>query len=80
MAPKDRTPFKKGVSRIYKNLEIKCQPVAINSGYIWPKIGSLNSNRILTVSILDAVEPGMEEGEFLNILQKKIYKELDILN
>ena len=80
MPPEDRTPFKKGVSRIYKNLEIKCQPVAINSGNVWPKIGHLNSNKILTISILDVIEPGIEEGEFLNILQNKIYEELDILN
>ena len=80
MTPEDRTPFKKGVSRIYKNLEIKCQPVAINSGYVWPKIGNLSSNKILTISILDAIEPGIEEGEFLNILQNKIYKELDTLD
>ena len=80
MAAEDRTPFKKGVSRIYKNLEIKCQPVAINSGNVWPKIGYLSSNKILTISILDAIEPGIEEGEFLNILQNKIYKELDTLD
>ena len=80
MSPEDRTPFKKGVARIYKNLEIKCQPVAINSGSVWPKIGYLSSNKILTISILDSIEPGLEEGEFLNILQKKIYEELDILN
>ncbi len=72
--------LKKGVSRIYKNLEIKCQPVAINSGNVWPKIGYLSSNKILTISILDAIDPGLEEGEFLNILQKRIYEELDILN
>ena len=80
MTPEDRTPFKKGVSRIYKNLEIKCQPVAINSGNVWPKIGHLSSNKILTISILESIEPGIEEVEFLNILQNKIYEELDILN
>jgi len=80
MAPEDRAPFKKGVSRIYKNLKIKCQPVAINSGNVWPKIGRLNSNKILTISVLDAIDPGIEEGKFLSILQNKIYDELDILN
>ena len=35
----DRSQFKKGVSRIYDELKIKCQPVAINSGYTWPKKG-----------------------------------------
>ena len=77
MTVEDRTPFKKGVSRIYEDLQIKCQPVAINSGSIWPKSGKLKSNGILVVSILKEIEPGIESKEFLNILQNNIYQELD---
>ena len=77
MTVEDRTPFKKGVSRIYEDLQIKCQPVAINSGNIWPKSGKLKPNRILVVSILKEIEPGMERKDFLNILQNNIYHELD---
>ena len=77
MTFEDRTPFKKGVSRIYEDLQIKCQPVAINSGNIWPKSGKLKPNGILVVSILKEIEPGMERKDFLNILQNNIYQELD---
>ena len=35
--PDDRIPFKKGVGKIYKELNIKCQPLAINSGRVWQK-------------------------------------------
>ena len=80
VAPDDRTPFKKGVSRIYEDLQIKCQPVAINSGIVWPKRGKLNSNKTITVSILNAIEPGMNGKEFRNILQNRIYQELNKLN
>ena len=69
MAVEDRTPFKKGVSRIYEDLQIKCQPIAINSGNIWPKSGKLKPNGILVVSILKEIEPGMERKYFLNILK-----------
>ena len=48
MSPDDRSPFKKGVSRIYDDLKIKCQPVAINSGKIWPKEGILHPNKTIT--------------------------------
>ena len=34
--------FKKGVGRIYEELKISCQPIAINSGYVWPKKGKKN--------------------------------------
>jgi len=73
----DKSPFKKGVKRIYEELNIPCQPVALNSGSVWPKNGKLKSNRTLTISILDPIRSGMNPDEFLNLLQKKIYEEID---
>ena len=78
--PENREPFKKGASRIYHELKIKCQPVAVNSGYVWPKKGSLKSNLTLTISILKPIEAGMDKEIFLETLQKNIYSELDKLN
>ena len=76
----DRLPFKKGVGRIYENLNIKCQPVAINSGSVWPKSGQLNANKTITVSILKEIDPGMNTKEFLDYLEKNIYMELDLIS
>ena len=73
----DRSPFKKGVKRIYEELNIFCQPVALNSGSVWPKNGKLKSNKTLTISILDPISPGMNPDEFLNLIQKNIYEEID---
>ena len=73
----DRSSFKKGVKRIYEELNIFCQPIALNSGSVWPKNGNLKSNKTLTVSILDPISPGMNPDEFLNLLQKNIYEEID---
>ena len=78
--PNERPPFKKGASRIYENLKIVCQPVAINSGHVWPKKGSKNTNKTITISILNHIEAGMPKDEFLKILENNIYSELDILN
>ncbi len=78
--PEERPPFKKGASRIYEKLNIYCQPVAINSGYVWPKKGVKSSNKIITVSILKPIEPGLQKEEFLKILEKKIYNELDLIS
>jgi len=73
----DRSPFKKGVKRIYEELNIFCQPVALNSGCVWPKNGKLKPNKTLTVSILDPIRPGTNPDEFINTLQKNIYEEID---
>ncbi len=78
--PTERPQFKKGVGRIYKELNIFCQPVAINSGFVWPKKGRKNSNREIVVSILKPINPGLEKEEFLKTLEKNIYTELDQIN
>ena len=78
--PDARTPFKKGASRIYEELKITCQPVAINSGFVWPKKGSKNSHRTITVSILKPISSGLAKEEFIKDLENNIYKELDLLN
>jgi len=78
--PEERIPFKKGVGRVYQELGIKCQPVAINSGNVWPKSGKLQSNKLITVSILEGINPGMKSDEFTEIIEKKIYSELDLIS
>jgi 1-acyl-sn-glycerol-3-phosphate acyltransferase len=78
--PDERTPFKKGASRIYEELKITCQPVAINSGFVWPKKGSKMSHRTITVSILKPISSGLAKEEFIKDLESNIYKELDLLN
>ena len=80
LAPQDRTPFKKGASRIYEELKISCQPIAINSGYTWPKKGLKKIGTTLTISILKPIETGLDKAIFLKKLQDDIYSELDILN
>ena len=80
LPPHERIPFKNGVAKIYEKLNIKCQPVAINSGNIWPKKGLKKSNLTLTISILKPIESGINKEEFLKILEKNIYSELDNLN
>ena len=80
LPPEDRTPFKKGSSRIYEELKISCQPIAINSGNTWPKKGSKKINTVLTISILKSIDPGLKKEIFLKKLENAIYSELDILN
>ena len=78
--PNERVPFKKGVGRIYSELNIQCQPIAINSGTVWPKKGNLMIDKTITISILKAIEPGLDPKEFINLIEKKIYSELDNIN
>jgi len=78
--PDQRPSFKKGASRIYEELKINCQPVAINSGYVWPKKGLKTSNKTITISILKPIEKGLPKEKFMQLLEKKIYDELNLIN
>ena len=77
--PDDRPSFKKGATRIYQELNIACQPVAINSGYVWPKKGLKKSHKTITISILTPINSGKNKEDFLQILESNIYNELNLL-
>ena len=78
--PEERPNFKKGASRIYEELNIICQPIAINSGYVWPKKGPKKQNKTITISILEPIPAGLQKDEFIKMLEKNIYSELNFLN
>jgi len=78
--PDERPPFKKGASRIYEELKINCQPVAINSGHVWPKKGLKQSHKTITISILKPILSGHSKEEFIKLLENNIYSELNLLN
>ena len=78
--PNERPPFKKGASKIYEELKIFCQPVAINSGLVWPKKGKKISNKEITISILKPINPGLSKNDFIKTLEENIYSELDFIN
>ena len=78
--PNERPTFKKGASRIYEKLNIACQPVAINSGHVWPKLGKKKSGKTITISILPLIEEGIAKEIFLQDLEEKIYSELTLIS
>ena len=78
--PDERPPFKKGVGRIYEELKISCQPVVVNSGFVWPKYGPKKTNKKITISILPSLDYNLDKNIFLKNLEEKIYLELDRIN
>ena len=78
--PNERPTFKKGASRIYEKLNIACQPVAINSGHVWPKLGKKKSGKTITISIMPLIEEGIAKEIFLQDLEEKIYSELTLIS
>ncbi len=73
----ERVPFKKGVARIYEALNISCVPVALNSGKVWPKSEIIKYPGKIIVSFLEPIKPGLSRDKFIQILEKKIYDEIE---
>ena len=74
--PDEYQPFKKGAGRIYEELKISCQPIAINSGNVWPKKGIKHTNKKIVISILPQLKYGLEKDKFIKNLEEIIYSEL----
>jgi len=73
----DRSPFKKGIGRIYESLNLPCIPVALNSGKIWPKNSFMKHGGNIHVSFLNPIMPGKNKNEFVKEIEDKIYSEIE---
>ena len=76
----EKTPFKKGVGRIYQSLNLPCVPVALNTGKIWPKNSFMKYAGDIHISFLSPLMPGTNKDEFIKILEQKIYLEIEKFN
>ena len=73
----DRSPFKKGVGRIYDTLKLPCIPVSLNSGKVWPKNSFIKYPGDIHVSFLEPIRPGLEKTIFIKTLEREIYSEIE---
>ena len=69
-APPD---YKPGVAGLYTHLNIPCVPVALNSGYFWPRrtLRHRGGGRIV-LECLDPIAPGLSRKDFMQTLEDRI--------
>ncbi|MDC0433375.1 1-acyl-sn-glycerol-3-phosphate acyltransferase [Pelagibacteraceae bacterium] len=72
----EQPPFKKGVGRIYKALNLPCIPVALNTGKVWPKNSFLKYPGDIHISFLEPIMTGKNNEEFVKDIENKIYAEI----
>ncbi len=72
----EQPPFKKGVGRIYKALNLPCIPVALNTGQVWPKNSFMKFSGDIHISFLEPIMPGKDSDEFTKEIESKIYSEI----
>jgi len=69
------TPYSPGIALIYENCKVPVIPVALNTGYVWPKNSFMRYPGTVTLRILPPIEPGLPKREFLKTLQEQIETE-----
>ncbi len=72
----EQPPFKKGIGRIYKTLNLPCIPVALNTGKVWPKRSFMKYPGDIHISFLEPIMPGKDSEEFIKDVENKIYTEI----
>jgi len=72
----EQPPFKKGVGRIYKALDLPCIPVALNTGKVWPKNSFMKYPGDIHISFLEPILSGKDSEEFTKDIENRIYTEI----
>lgn len=71
-APGAEPAYKYGVAQLYRQLDLPCVPVALNSGLFWPRRGFIRRPGRIIVEFLAPIPPGMERDAFFQLLQERI--------
>ncbi len=64
--------YKTGIVLLYTSLKVPCVPVALNSGYFWPRRSWRRKPGTVVVEILDPIPPGLPKAAFLSRLEAAI--------
>ncbi|NIJ41431.1 1-acyl-sn-glycerol-3-phosphate acyltransferase [Parvibaculum indicum] len=72
MAPDAAPDYKPGVAALYRQLDVPCVPVAVNSGIYWARRGFAKRPGTIVIEFLDPIPPGLDRKAFMAELEKRI--------
>lgn len=72
MAPDAAPDYKPGVAALYRQLDVPCVPVAVNSGMYWARRGFAKRPGTIVIEFLDPIPPGLDRKSFMAELEKRI--------
>ncbi len=68
----ERGNYQRGVSIMYKELNVSVVPVALNSGKFWARRSKFKKPGCITMEFLDPIPAGLPRDEFLTLLEDRI--------
>ena len=60
--------YKRGVTALYRVLQVPCVPIAVNSGLFWPRDTLVRYPGKIIAEILPPIAPGLGSSEFTHHL------------
>lgn len=79
VAPLDKKPYKRGIIRIYEDMNIPLVPVALNSGVFWGRNKFWKRPGKITIKIFPPIPPGLDSEQVFVNMQELIENESDRL-
>lgn len=70
--PGESAPYQPGVVALYRDLKLPVVPVALNSGFFWPKRGVLRKPGTIVLRFLPAIPAGLDRDTFMTELETRI--------
>ncbi|MDR2901646.1 MAG: 1-acyl-sn-glycerol-3-phosphate acyltransferase [Lactobacillales bacterium] len=70
--PGSEAQYKPGVAFLYEQCNVPVVPVALNTGYCWPKNQMKKNAGTVTIEFLKPIAPGLSKRDFLNKLETTI--------
>lgn len=75
-APPD---YKPGVAALYRDLDLPCVVVALNTGVVWPPTGSDYRPGHIVFEVVETIPPGRSRGDFMRTLEHSLETAVDRL-
>jgi 1-acyl-sn-glycerol-3-phosphate acyltransferase len=72
VAPGERRPYHPGVAALYRHLDCRVVPVALNSGVFWGRRSFVKRPGRIAVEFLPPIEPGLERKAFMAELERRL--------
>ncbi|MCV6599262.1 MAG: 1-acyl-sn-glycerol-3-phosphate acyltransferase [Alphaproteobacteria bacterium] len=72
--PGEYNKYKSGFYSIYKELDLKILPIAINTGVFWNKKEFVKKSGKVVIDILPPIKSGLDKKEALELVENKIEK------
>ncbi len=70
--PGEVAPYQPGVAAIYRETGLPVVPVALNSGFFWPKHGWRRPPGLIRLQFLPVIPPGLKRDAFMAELESSI--------